>query len=87
MNLYFNKLNNIGSEWAKSIVNYKNKIHVYFTKLFILSNAYKIKNIHNKSIEINFLNLKSDKYLIEILLNKNAQKVLNQLEQNIEHVK
>jgi hypothetical protein len=83
MNLYFNKLNNMSSEWTKNIINYKNKIHVYFTRLFILSKIYGIKKIHDNCIEINFLNLKSNRFLIEILLNKNAKKVLHQLEENI----
>lgn len=83
MELYFNKLNEVGCEWAKNITNHENKIHVYFTKIFILSQIYKLKNIHNKRIEINFLNLKSNRYLIEIQLNKNAKEVLNRLEQNI----
>lgn len=83
MELNFNKLNEIGSEWAKNITNYKNKIHVYFTKIFILSQIYKLKKIYNKRIEINYLNLKSNRFLLEILLNKNAKEILSELEQNI----
>ena len=74
MKLNFNFLEKINSIWSSNFTNYKNRIHVYYTKLYLLSSIYKKRNINNLEILGCYENFFKNKYLIEVLLRDKAKK-------------
>lgn len=83
MQKYFEKLININSEWAENLINQINKIHIYITKLLILSEIYKLKSLNDENI-IKYANiLETNTYLTDNLLNKEMKSTLKKLMQNL----
>ena len=83
MQKYFEKLININSEWAKNLINQKNKIHIYITRLLILSEIYKSRFLNNENIVIYTNMLETNTYLTDELLNKEVKSTLKKLKQNL----
>ena len=77
------KLININSEWAKNLINQKNKIHIYITRLLILSEIYKSRFLNNENIVIYTNMLETNTYLTDELLNKEVKSTLKKLKQNL----
>ena len=83
MKLYFNKLEKIDTIWSSNLTNYKNKIDVYYTKLYVMSFVYKNKDIHDLEIEDCYENFLKNNYLLEVLLHEKAKKSLDKFKSNM----
>ena len=87
MKFNFNFLEKINSIWSSNFTNYKNRIHVYYTKLYLLSSIYKKRNINNLEILECYENFFKNKYLIEVLLRDKAKKSIIDLKKDYNTMK
>ena len=84
MKFNFHQIELINSTWSSNLTNYKNRIHVYYTRLYVLSFAYNDKCIQCSEIFDCYKKFMENRYLIEVLLCDDAKDSLNEFKMNIE---
>lgn len=73
MKKVFSNIKYLPSEWSYELINYKNRFYIYYSKLYILTFAYKYKKLDDDEIKILYE---------KILKNNSIQELFNNTEYN-----